>query len=374
MKILDFLNEHINDYAEVLAQEPYCVTTKTNGKYILFSYSQLNSDFTNPIVRQCRGSIFKIVDGQFKCVCMPFYKFANYGESYADTINWSAAIAYEKIDGSLIKVWYDDGEWHVSTNNTIDAYSAMVSNYPNTSFGHIFDMALKYKSADLFEALDTNFTYMFELVSPLTRVVVPYEDVRLYYLSSRDMRTFDEKNYTDAWDTMARLRIYRPMKYGLSTLDECIKFVEQFDKNHEGLVIADNQHHRIKVKGPEYLMAAHCANNGVMGLSTAIDLIRDKKIDDFKAYCDIHNHYLDTVQYAVNSLCRKMELAWMYEKHIFEEFELKDAAALVRSMDYSDYIFKKYRNPDITAYDFLFHHILNSTLCDRIKKEMENIV
>jgi len=31
---------------------------------------------------------------------------------YADTIDWSAARVQEKVDGSLIKVWYYNGEWN----------------------------------------------------------------------------------------------------------------------------------------------------------------------------------------------------------------------------------------------------------------------
>ena len=38
--------------------------------------------------------------------------------------NWIGGMAFlgqEKVDGSLIKVFYYDGEWRVATNGTIDA-------------------------------------------------------------------------------------------------------------------------------------------------------------------------------------------------------------------------------------------------------------
>ena len=222
MKILEFLNSHLDNWEEILTQEPYHIKIKRDGEYILLSYSQLNSDFTNPIVRECRGSIFKIVDGQFKCVCMPFYKFANYGESYADTINWREAVVMEKIDGSLIKVWWDE-VWHVSTNNTIDAYKAYLGSYPDLSFGDIFSIALGYNPAELLKWLNKDYVYMFELISPLTRVVVPYKEYYLYYLSSRNMKTFEESLYTDEWDIMASFGIRRPIRYPGFSLNDWIK-------------------------------------------------------------------------------------------------------------------------------------------------------
>ena len=33
----------------------------------------------------------------------------------------------KKIDGSLIKLWYDNNDWHISTNGTINAYEAEVN-------------------------------------------------------------------------------------------------------------------------------------------------------------------------------------------------------------------------------------------------------
>lgn len=370
MKILEFLNSHLNDWEEILTQEPYHIKVKRDGEYILLSYSQLNSDFTNPIVRECRGSIFKIVDGQFKCVCMPFYKFANYGESYADTINWREAVIMEKIDGSLIKVWWDE-VWHVSTNNTIDAYKAYLGNYPGLSFGHIFNMTLGYKSDELLKWLNKDYVYMFELISPLTRVVVPYKEYYLYYLSSRNMKTFEESLYTDEWDVMASFGIRRPIRYPASSLNDCIKLVESFGKDMEGLVVSDNQYHRIKVKGPEYLIAAHAANNGVMGLSTALDLIRREAVDDFRAYCDIHDDYLNDIINTVHKIEEDLEAGWRYISPIVQPLSAQERAiAILRypNRTVCNYIFKKFVQSDLTPFNYLFHTIRNSSLENIIKR------
>lgn len=76
-----------------------------------------------------------------------------------------------------MKLWFDDNRWHLSTNGSIDAYKTTFNDRDNT-FGELFETALLYNEITLTELtrdLDTNYTYMFELVSPLSRIVIPYE-------------------------------------------------------------------------------------------------------------------------------------------------------------------------------------------------------
>jgi hypothetical protein len=369
-KIIDFLNEHINNFEEVLSQEPYCVTTKRSGDYFLLMYSQLNSDFSNPIVRECRGSIFTINNGKVECVCMPFFKFGNYGESYADIININSLSATEKIDGSLIKVWYHNG-WHVSTNGTIDAYTAMISNYPDKSFGDVFDEAIEYNNEQFFSILNPYFVYMFELVSPYTRVVVPYANIELYLLSARNMITFMETPYITASEQLKSLGVKIPQKFPLNTIEDCLSYVQIFDKNHEGIVVCDDMFHRVKIKSPEYLIAARAANNGVMGLATALDLIRHNAVDDFRAYCDIHNDFLDYVTNAVKRVLNKADADWWAAYPLLKDGLTPTVAVFIRNnFTNSDYIFKKYREPELNATEYFFYRMLHAALCRIVHDEM----
>ena len=45
-----------------LTQKPYCLTIKDKGPYTIFSYSQIDSDFYNEVVRVSRGIILKITE------------------------------------------------------------------------------------------------------------------------------------------------------------------------------------------------------------------------------------------------------------------------------------------------------------------------
>ena len=163
MQVLDFMNKHSN-WEELLTQLPYNIVVKHDGDYVLLKYNKLASDFSIPIVRECRGSIFRWEVDRWICVCRPFEKFGNYGESYVPELDWDSSHITEKIDGSLIKVWHDRGEWHISTNGTIDAFKATIGeDYDDSmSFGSIFKAAVGDCYWDEFlSQLDVSYTYMF---------------------------------------------------------------------------------------------------------------------------------------------------------------------------------------------------------------------
>lgn len=199
MEVLDFMNAHEN-WEDILTRPPYSIIVKRDGDYILLKYSQFNSDTSLPLVQECRGSIFyQESDGKYVCVCCPFKKFFNESEQSAAKIDWDSAVVEEKVDGSLIKFWNHNNKWHVSTNGTIDAFSAIVDDTQKT-FGYLVKEALGGPAEFhwFINGLDINTTYMFELVSPISRVVVYYPETRLYYLGQRNMLTMEEsKEYKD---------------------------------------------------------------------------------------------------------------------------------------------------------------------------------
>lgn len=146
LKLVEFI-ENNKDWKELLSANPFCISIQEQDGFILFKYSQVDSDFSNEVVRECRGLI---LNAKFKPVCVPFFKFGNYGESYCPDIDWTSARVQEKVDGSLIKVWFYDGKWRVSTNGTIDAYKSEIGQpifslleIPFKTFGELFDVASK---------------------------------------------------------------------------------------------------------------------------------------------------------------------------------------------------------------------------------------
>ena len=78
MRVLELMNREYN-WKEILQEAPYFINIKEKDDYVLLKYNQIFSDFSNEIVRECRGAIFrKNVDGRWICVSRGFDKFMNF--------------------------------------------------------------------------------------------------------------------------------------------------------------------------------------------------------------------------------------------------------------------------------------------------------
>lgn len=69
----------------------------------------------DPIIRMCRGLV---LDNNGQLVSMPFRRFFNYHEPECDKVDWESAEVQEKMDGSLISVWWTGSEWEVTTRGS----------------------------------------------------------------------------------------------------------------------------------------------------------------------------------------------------------------------------------------------------------------
>ena len=298
IKILDFINKNEN-WEHKLSCHPYHIVTKWDGNYFILKYDQIESDFAKEIVRQCRGSIFKYEIGVYSCVCMPFYKFGNYGESYVVPLNWENSYVTEKLDGSLIKLWFDNDSWHWSTNSMINAEKAPLNNNKFKNYFQLIEYAVNEDFSFLRE-LDKKVCYMFELTSPYNKVVVDYKKTHLNLIGARRMDSLQEYNFDDLEKLYSRVFENRkefklPKTYVFLSLDQCIETTQKMSSDEEGFVAVDDRFNRMKIKSKEWLKAAKLKNNGVVTCSRVIEMMRNGTLDDFKAYCPEHVDFVDEI-------------------------------------------------------------------------------
>ena len=219
LKLVEFIKSH-NNWEELLSQPPYALKISRDEGYIMFKYNQIESDFGYQLVREARGIILRERD--WKVVCRPFDKFFNYGEPNAAEIDWSHIKVTEKIDGSLVKLWWDN-EWHWSTNGTIDAHKAVVNDALGITFYDLILRALQKNNRYLGEFYDEiefmhgarSRTFMFEVVSPISRVVIPYENYDIFYLGARN-------NQTGEYEELSIFEDMRPQEWNFKSIEEVI--------------------------------------------------------------------------------------------------------------------------------------------------------
>lgn len=278
--------------------EPYCLKISRNNGYILFKYNQIKSDFSIPIVREARGIIFREKD--WKCVCRSFDKFGNYGESYCPDIDWSTASVQEKIDGSLIRLWWDNG-WWVSTNGVINAFDAQTGDIKGLSFGAFFIKGVRrvINEHKLLKCLDEDVTYFFELVSPYTRVVIPYNETEVYFLGARNMVTMEEIKPEDS----SLFSLFKtPKRYSMGSVEEVLNCAEGLPWNEEGYVVCDGNFNRVKIKSPKYVIAHYARNNNIITKERLIDVILCGEKEEFLIYAPEYKDNLVNIEKKMSAL------------------------------------------------------------------------
>ena len=226
--MLEVLNKYYEDGWLIKQTHPtlpltiwnYSQTTQYEGKW-------------DDVTLQCRGLVTD-VDGNI--IARPFKKFFNIEEGkHTPTSEFDV---YEKMDGSLIIVFWYDGGWVVASRGSFTSEQAAAA------------------SKIFFDKLDHNFsigiTYLFEFTAKWNRIVVDYGDEDNLTLLGA-IRTDDETEATyEQLEMVARgancdvVKRYDGVK-DYSTLKGIIK------DNQEGFVIRFSNGDRMKIKGEEYL-------------------------------------------------------------------------------------------------------------------------
>jgi T4 RnlA family RNA ligase len=309
-QFLTFITENKN-WEEILRNKPYCLKirhSELDNNLTIFSYNMIDSDFYNPIVKVCRGLILNTTIP--KIICWPMNKFFNYGEPQAAKIDWDSAYRREKIDGSLIKLYWND-KWQFATNNGFNA-DAEIQNFivaceeketdSCKTFQDLIDYSLS-KNPINFAILDKNRTYYFELTSPRNRIVVYHPTTSLWLLGARDIITGEEFKPEE----LKEIDIQYPPMLVIKDFDLLLKNLETMTAEQEGYVVVDKNFNRIKMKGLAYLQVHKMKdNNGQFTYKSLFEAIMNNTQDDIKAYFPETISYITKIENSWKELITKL--------------------------------------------------------------------
>ena len=294
--LANFIKKNIDNFEEELAKAPYAVKIRrheTRPNLVMFKYSQFESDFTNPVVRCCRGSVYDISevggDWTVKPYLMPFFKFNNYGENGADPIDWKGTLyVRDKLDGSLLKLLKEPGGNDLWTTNRSFDLSVDVPELfpaetdeqlpPPYTFAALRDYSLRGHEEEI-RNLPEGWTFMFELISPYNRIIVPYRKTKLVFLACRDGQGV-ERNPEWAAETFG-MTFETPKVYPFKSIDEVIAYCKSLDSNdREGVVVQDGNFNRVKIKSDHYRSLFLLKGDDHFSSERIFDAIKQESIDD----------------------------------------------------------------------------------------------
>lgn len=288
------------------------------GLKVSLNYDQIEAKDSDPIAQECRGLILsresqQLVTMEFSmsdlwAMSTPFSRFFNRGQGAAANIDWSTARYQEKLDGTMIHVYYDNNhkKWCVGTRSVPDAdipidgselTFAMLfkqtlkwtllrefsgsENVGDRCLGEVYEILSPEEVFDLwaYSFLRAENTYVFELTGPVNQVVVFYPQPTVTLLGVRNRNTLKETRPTEH-----KLFVPVVQEYELNSLDDMIKFVSsRSPKEHEGLVCIDHNFNRIKEKNPEYNAYSRIRDSIMKSPRALMEIVLHPEADDLIA-------------------------------------------------------------------------------------------
>lgn len=268
---------------------------------VILNYDQIDSPKSHPLVVECRGLVLE--KDTWKVISYPFRRFFNDREVLEETknFNYNNAIAFEKIDGSLISVFYYNNQWLFATRSLIENESKPT--FSEYTFKELFNKITE-QYPGFFKILSKEFTYVFEMTSPENKVITPYTDRALHLLTMRHADVHIECKHEYVKWIAKMLGVKFPNSFKIKLKDnvlENIKMLQQFD---EGYVVVDESSfesdkisfRRIKMKNPSYVAIAHLKDSGSRSIRALVGVVHDGEADEFESYFPEFKEKLDMIK------------------------------------------------------------------------------
>lgn len=261
-RVMGFLRERT--LADLMTE--HGVRARVDGHKMSLNYDQIAARDDDALAQECRGLVLGRASGEpigdgpltdLMVLARPFDRFFNLGQGAAAQVDVAQSIVWEKVDGTLAIVYFDDiaARWCVATRAVCEA-DVPLGGWTHHTFRTLFEETLTaygFEWASWTRRLDSPTTYIFELCTPVNRVVVAHEKPTLWTLGAR------ERN-GDEWlpAAVSPTGIPKCPSHDLRSIDDVMALVRDRDPaRHEGVVLAQrvapHRFARVKVKSAGYL-------------------------------------------------------------------------------------------------------------------------
>ena len=203
-----------------------------------YSPKAQSKKFWDVYTMSCRGMV---IDADGNILARPFQKFKNFEEHDPSEIDMSMPfVIYEKMDGSLIIVFYYEPRmtWIVASRGSFISEQSIEA---------------KKMIGVKTERLNKNYTYLFEILYPENRIVVNYGNRRELVLLAK-VNTLDgtESSHIDLVSMYSNLFTIVKL-HDIKNIKNLSELKELEEDNREGFVVKFANGFRVKVKFSEYI-------------------------------------------------------------------------------------------------------------------------
>ena len=328
------IQKYIAKYGIDKAISDFKLKTREYESKILLKYDQLVSPtlMALPEMQDCRGLVLE--KGTWKVMSLAFRKFFNSQEGNAAKIDWNTASVLEKLDGTLIQVYWDwnENKWFAGTTGTAEG-EGEVNNKMGTTFNDLFWDTVNNKYSFNECLLDKDHVYVFELTTPYNIVVKPHGESSATILTVRNRETLVELSGKDLEMTATSLGLPLVKRFDLNAKDvgALLRTFEGMPWSEEGYVVVDADFNRVKIKNPAYLAVHHL--KGKTAEHNILTIVKTNEIEEFASTFPERREELYKLKENYDKLTAKLNMVWdelkvRRAKNISKEEQKKYAIAV----------------------------------------------
>lgn len=353
-----------DEISEKLLKNISVAQKKINGSdYYLYNYNR--TVFVNrnhSLIVKCRGLI---LDSKGTIFNYPFDRFFNEFENESADIDWNSAKILEKLDGSLICIWHIESVgWQITTRGAFYP----LENKNSVDYEFLFENLFTK-----FYLLDSNYNYMFELITKLNPIVKKYSSEFVALIGMRNRHTLKESNQMELDFIAKKLGVKRPKYFSANNLIQVKGLFKSMKEDDEGLVIIDKKFNRIKIKQESYIRLGKIKNlsdkdifDHVIGKSSVDVEFLVKEVDVMNKITVFKDHIL-FINKKVTDIYIEIDKMTNNRKEFSQE-------ALKHS--YSSLLFQLYdKNPLIDKLNWLsYNKIISELIHSKIDRNQQKLI
>ena len=230
-----------------------------------------------------------------------FPKFFNWSEqpdlSPVPTSLKNATVV-EKLDGSTLIVSKYNGQYIMRTRGTVDA-----SKMANGHELEIFKNTILSKLSHIYTSDTWNYSWLFEWVSPINKIVLNYGDEPDWYLVG--VINHDDYSLANQFslDRYAmNLELKRPATYTFSGVEDLLKDVDQW-RGKEGVVVYSKNDQMLHKCKSEWYLKLHYLKSELSNIEKVLDVWLEQGMPDYQTF---YNYIFTTFDYELVEQCRGM--------------------------------------------------------------------
>lgn len=304
-----------------------------NEGLMVLNYSQIDSPKSHPVVVECRGLI---LDVDFNVVSRSMDRFFNLGEvpeSQAH-IDLTKALCFEKVDGSLIRIYNFKGTWYIATRGM--AFAEATVNGFDVTFKELVLKALALTEQEFQDKCNVFFlpdvTYICEITSTENRCVKSYSGYTLWYLTARSNSTYE---YLDQSSNASVMGMSFPKVYSFDSMENLKETVNELKNLDEGYVLYQDGVPVCKIKSPAYC-AVHLLRGEGLNPKRVCELVLTGEQEEYLAYFPEDRAFIQEYVDKYNSIMQELELAYAAYRTIPDQ---KEFALAIRNVQGNSVLF-----------------------------------